>query len=319
MANRLHRFLAGAGGRALVAVPLVGALVIGGYMLAEGNGGEPVPQAAPVNPAGGGAVPAGPSTLRETAPVEAVTPAAAPNELDVWVSRLAGPLDIPAQALAAYASGELKLREERPGCHLTWVTLAGMGKADGDHRDSSVDGAVAAGRKLCGKGVDLDTGWWKAVGAYHGGGDAELFRQKALANAQLYATLSLNPELATAPATRATRFALDQIGLPYVWGGNGPEAGAAGFDCSGLTKAAYDSAGLNLPRTADSQFRALGASAKEPSLGDLVFYGNPATRIHHVGMYVGNGLMVNAPTEGQAIQLHSYRTRGDDYAGAARP
>ncbi|MGC7095675.1 C40 family peptidase [Amycolatopsis lurida] len=318
MANRLHRFLAGAGGRALVAVPLVGALAIGGYLLAEPESADPVPQAAaPPNPVGGGAVPAGPSTLRETAPVEAVTPAAAPNELDVWVSRLAGPLDIPPQALASYAAGELKLREERPGCHLTWVTLAGMGKAEDNHRDGSAEKAIAAGRKLCGKGVDLNNGWWKAVGAYKS--DGELFRQKALGNAQLYATLSLNPELASTPTTRATRFALDQIGLPYVWGGNGPEAGAAGFDCSGLTKAAYDSAGVNLPRTADSQFRALGASAAEPALGDLVFYGNPGTRIHHVGMYVGNGLMVNAPTEGQAIQLHSYRTRGDDYAGAARP
>ncbi|MBN6036612.1 C40 family peptidase [Amycolatopsis sp. 195334CR] len=316
MANRLHRFLAGAGGRALVAVPLVGALAIGGYLLAEPESAQPVPQAAAPNPVGGGAVPAGPSTLRETAPVEAVTPAAAPNELDVWVAKLAGPLDIPPQALAAYATGELKLREERPDCHLTWVTLAGMGKAEHNHRGGSADGAIAAGRKLCDKGVDLNTGWWKAVGAYSAT-DGELFRQKALGNAQLYATLSLNPELATAPTTRATRFALDQIGLPYVWGGNGPDAGAAGFDCSGLTKAAYDSAGVELPRTADSQFRALGASAAEPSLGDLVFYGHG--RIHHVGMYVGNGLMVNAPTEGQAIQLHSYRTRGDDYAGAARP
>jgi cell wall-associated NlpC family hydrolase len=50
-----------------------------------------------------------------------------------------------------------------------------------------------------------------------------------------------------------------------------------------------------------------------------VFYGNPATRIHHVGLYLGNGLMINAPTEGQAIQIHTYHSKGDDYAGAGRP
>lgn len=142
-----------------------------------------------------------------------------------------------------------------------------------------------------------------------------------LGTAQLYATLSLDPARAGTPSVQAARFALGQLGLPYVWGGNGPDAGAAGFDCSGLTKASYDSAGVALPRTADSQFRAIPAvpPSQEPRLGDLVFYGSPATRIHHVGLYLGNGLMINAPTEGQAIQIHTYHSKGDDYAGAGRP
>lgn len=118
----------------------------------------------------------------------------------------------------------------------------------------------------------------------------------------------------------AARFALGQLGLPYVWGGNGPDAGAAGFDCSGLTKASYDSAGVSLPRTADSQFRSVPPvpGGQEPQLGDLVFYGSPA-HIHHVGLYLGNGLMINAPTEGQAIQIHTFHRPGDDYAGAGHP
>jgi hypothetical protein len=182
------------------------------------------------------------------------------------------------------------------------------------------DAAIAAGRALCAGGGDLGggDGWWNAVGGFRA---SDLFRQQVLGNAQLYATLSLDPARASTPSTRAARFALDQLGLPYVWGGNGPDAGAAGFDCSGLVKASYESAGVALPRTADSQFRAMPQvpPGQEPRMGDLVFYGIPATHIHHVGLYLGNGLMINAPTEGQAVQIHTFHTPGDDYAGAGRP
>jgi len=62
------------------------------------------------------------------------------------------------------------------------------------------------------------------------------------------------------------------------------------------------------------------AAADEPLLpADLVFYGNPAAKIHHVGLYIGNGKMINAPTFGQPIQIDSYRTHHDKYAGALRP
>ncbi|RZQ62887.1 C40 family peptidase [Amycolatopsis suaedae] len=312
----MQRLAAGPVGRAAVALPLIGALAVGAWMIVDAgrSGSEPQVQALP---AGGGAVPAPPSTLETpaAAPAAEAAPAQQPSELDVWAQRLAGPLDIPESSLKAYAAGELAMRQERPDCHLTWVTLAGLGKAADDHRGAA--DALATGRKLCAKGVDLaGGGWWKAVGGVRPGD--ERFRQRALGHAQLYATLSLDPARAGTPAVRATRFALDQIGLPYVWGGNGPEAGAAGFDCSGLTKAAYDSAGVALPRTADTQYRALRIGV-EPGLGDLVFYGNPGTRIHHVGLYLGNGLMINAPTQGQAIQIHSYRRAGDDYAGSGRP
>jgi cell wall-associated NlpC family hydrolase len=180
--------------------------------------------------------------------------------------------------------------------------------------------AVATGRALCAGGADLGVGagWWRAIANFR---DSDLFRQQVLGNAQMYATLSVDPAKAGSASARAVRFALGQLGLPYVWGGNGPDTGAAGFDCSGLTKASYDDAGLALPRTADSQFHAVPQvpSTEQPKLGDLVFYGNPATRIHHVGLYLGNGLMINAPTEGQAVQIHTYRSKGDDFAGAGRP
>ncbi len=123
-----------------------------------------------------------------------------------------------------------------------------------------------------------------------------------------------------ARAAAAIRTALAQIGLPYVWGGNGPTNGDAGFDCSGLTTFSYASAGVSLPRTAHTQYNTgphvPDGAPLQP--GDLVFYGTTA-RVHHVGMYLGAGRMVNAPTFGKPVQVAFYRYSGDDYLGATRP
>ena len=118
----------------------------------------------------------------------------------------------------------------------------------------------------------------------------------------------------------AINYVCGQRGLPYVWGGNGPDGGHTGFDCSGLTTAAYAAAGITLPRTAQTQFNAgPHVPAGQPLLpGDLVFYGTP-NHIHHVGLYLGDALMINAPTFGQPVQIGTYRYSGDDYAGATRP
>ncbi|GAY08537.1 secreted transglycosylase [Pseudonocardia sp. N23] len=121
-------------------------------------------------------------------------------------------------------------------------------------------------------------------------------------------------------AAVAIRTAMAQIGLPYQWGGNGPTAGDEGFDCSGLTTFAYAAAGVSLPRTAATQYAAgphvpAGAPLQP---GDLVFYGTPGA-VHHVGMYIGDGRMANAPTFGKPVQTAYYRWNGDDYLGATRP
>lgn len=143
-------------------------------------------------------------------------------------------------------------------------------------------------------------------------------------------TVAATPaELRAAPFTTAlpsgragvaVATAMAQIGLPYVWGGNGLSAGDAGFDCSGLTTFSYAVAGTQLPRTAQTQFFAgphlITGTLLEP--GDLVFYGTLA-RVHHVGMYIGQGRMVNAPTFGMLVQTAYYRWSGDDYLGATRP
>ena len=118
-------------------------------------------------------------------------------------------------------------------------------------------------------------------------------------------------------ANTALQAALSKRGAQYQWGGNGPNA----FDCSGLTKWAYSTAGIALPRVAVDQYR-VGRPVAQNELqpGDLVFYddgtGNPAA-IHHVAMYVGEGKMVDAPTEGQLVDVRSIRGDGH-YIGARR-
>jgi cell wall-associated NlpC family hydrolase len=125
-----------------------------------------------------------------------------------------------------------------------------------------------------------------------------------------------------APAARkAVRVALAQLGAPYRWGATGPNE----FDCSGLMSFAYSAAGAPIPRTSRTQYAALAQAGRSVAMnallpGDLVFFatdpGNPAT-IHHVGMYVGKGLMVHAPHTGDVVRTASVWR--DDFAGAVRP
>ncbi len=129
---------------------------------------------------------------------------------------------------------------------------------------------------------------------------------------------------ATGPASpiarRVVQVALAQLGVPYVYGAAGPD----NFDCSGLTSFAYHAAGRTIPRTAAWQFAAFAAdhfvAPTALRAGDLVFYAtdpaNPAT-IHHVGMYIGNGLMVEAPHTGTVVRVATIWR--PDYAGAVRP
>jgi cell wall-associated NlpC family hydrolase len=182
------------------------------------------------------------------------------------------------------------------------------------------DAIYAAAFMLCDNGVsrgDLHA----AIFSYN---HADWYVQQVLDQAKQYAAASVGTgdcnaiQATNAVAVAAINYACGQRGLPYLWGGNGPADG--GFDCSGLTMAAYGAAGITLPRTADAQYRA-GPRVPDgqPLLpGDLVFYGT-AAHIHHVGLYIGGGSMVDAPDVGQAVKVEPYRYKGDDYAGATRP
>lgn len=112
-------------------------------------------------------------------------------------------------------------------------------------------------------------------------------------------------------AARAVAFAYGAIGKPYVWGATGPGS----FDCSGLTQAAWRSAGVSLPRTTYTQIN-VGRRVSRDQLapGDLVFFYSGIT---HVGLYVGNGQMIHAPRPGSTVRLAPLDSM--PWAGASRP
>ncbi|WP_121748760.1 C40 family peptidase [Streptomyces sp. E2N166] len=100
-------------------------------------------------------------------------------------------------------------------------------------------------------------------------------------------------------AEKALAFARAQIGKPYVWGATGPDS----YDCSGLTQAAWKDAGVTLPRTTYDQVDAgttVPVSQARP--GDLVFFYDD---LSHVGLYIGNGMMIHAPKPGAYVREES--------------
>ncbi|MYS37987.1 cell wall-associated NlpC family hydrolase [Streptomyces sp. KhCrAH-43] len=115
----------------------------------------------------------------------------------------------------------------------------------------------------------------------------------------------------TAQGGEAVGYAVRQIGKPYVWGAEGPGS----FDCSGLTSQAWASAGRVIPRTSQEQWRQLTRvpmNALRP--GDLVVYFPKAT---HVALYIGNGLVVQAPRPGTSVKVSPVAS--NPVLGAVRP
>jgi cell wall-associated NlpC family hydrolase len=115
------------------------------------------------------------------------------------------------------------------------------------------------------------------------------------------------------PHTRAdiVRTAKQFLGLHYLWGG----LSAWGYDCSGLTWAAYRAHGITIPRDADAQFAAgtpVALSQVQP--GDLLFYESPV--VGHVSMVIGSGQMIEAPNSRSEVRIVPIRT--SDFRGARR-
>jgi peptidoglycan DL-endopeptidase CwlO len=119
---------------------------------------------------------------------------------------------------------------------------------------------------------------------------------QAQANAAKHVTTAASSSYAT-KAAKAIAFAKAQLGKPYIWGGTGPD----GYDCSGLTQAAWGAAGVSLPRTTWEQIDVgtrISISNVQP--GDLIFYNSS---IDHVAMYLGNGQIIQAPHTGANIDI----------------
>jgi cell wall-associated NlpC family hydrolase len=119
----------------------------------------------------------------------------------------------------------------------------------------------------------------------------------------------------SAAADKAVAWALDQLGTPYRWGGEGD----GGFDCSGLVQAAFAAAGVALPRVAQDQYDAgpLLPSGTPLEPGDLVFFGTSPRGVDHVGIVVRVGEMVDAPHTGAVVRVEPIWSTG--YVGATRP
>ena len=116
---------------------------------------------------------------------------------------------------------------------------------------------------------------------------------------------------ASGRAAAAVQYALAQVGDAYVYGAAGENA----FDCSGLTMRAWAQAGVSLPHSSSAQFSSgprIAASDLQP--GDLVFYYSP---ISHVGIYIGNGMIVHAANPGTGVAVAGLHSM--PYVGAVRP
>ena len=120
------------------------------------------------------------------------------------------------------------------------------------------------------------------------------------------------PPALNANAQAAIDAAYSMIGVPYQYGGSSPESG---FDCSGFTMWAWAHAGVSLPHSSAMQYAVLPHVAQSDlQPGDLVFFYSP---IHHVGIYLGGGQMVDSPHTGTVVQVRS--VEWSVYVGAARP
>ncbi|MFI6494315.1 NlpC/P60 family protein [Streptomyces sp. NPDC050564] len=224
-------------------------------------------------------------------------------------------------------------------------TWEGIGKdANGDKSadpHNADDAALGAAIYLCGGGRDLTrrSQLKSAILQYNHSGE---YLSNVLGWIDQYTAAAKDPDLknVSGKVRAVIEAALSQRGVPYSWGGGNAKgksygfccspagksgANIKGFDCSGLTVYAYAKAGISLPRTAAAQASSgqripasLGKSALKP--GDLVFYAYAPGRdstIYHVGIYVGNGQMVNAARPGTVVRLDAVDAMSG-YAGGAR-
>jgi cell wall-associated NlpC family hydrolase len=222
---------------------------------------------------------------------------------------LAGTLDRMSSrqtaALRALSAQQREIEQVRAETRAELDELRGT-RAELARHKRTVEQRLASARQLLGR---LTAAQRAAVLASDGHGSADPRAGRATAAGS---RSDLAPVAApNARAARAVDFAYDSLGLPYVWGATGPSA----YDCSGFTQAAWRAAGVSLPRTTYTQINAgtrIARSQLEP--GDLVFF---YSGISHVGLYVGNGMMIHAPRTGDVVKLAPVDQM--PFAGATRP
>lgn len=116
------------------------------------------------------------------------------------------------------------------------------------------------------------------------------------------------PTAEPAPASGIVAIAQQYLGVPYVYGGSSP---SEGFDCSGFTSYVFRQVGIYLPRSSGAQAASL-TRVSNPRPGDLVVFGSPVT---HIGIYIGNGMMIDAPKPGLSVEYNSLKYRTNYWFG----
>lgn len=126
----------------------------------------------------------------------------------------------------------------------------------------------------------------------------------------LAACASAPPRGSAGPATggmpslgqRIVASAMAEVGKPYRYGGNGPDA----YDCSGLVRFAHGAQGINVPRTTAEQFRAARPVPIDKIVaGDLLFFRFDGPKVSHVAIYAGNGRFIHAPQSSRPVEVRS--------------
>jgi cell wall-associated NlpC family hydrolase len=338
----------GAAGLVVAAVMMAGATgIVSASLLGNGSGrGGPA--------AGGGVGPSAAASREIPPPMLALYRAAAATCPGLpWTVLAAigtvesgnGTSELPGVHSGANAAGAEGPMQFEPATFAAYDEPVPAGGADPPSPYDATDAVYAAARLLCADGASGGTDVPAAVYAYNH--DAT-YVAKVLSLAQSFGQVA--PPSDSAPSVGATAvgpievgatsvgatpvgasavaWALAQVGTPYIWGGETP---GVGFDCSGLTQAAYKVAGLALPRVAQDQFDASPTLSPGTVLqpGDLAFFGSGPQDVSHVGLYIGvqggRTFMVDAPHTGADVRVEAFpatpgaKWGSDIFVGATRP
>jgi cell wall-associated NlpC family hydrolase len=126
------------------------------------------------------------------------------------------------------------------------------------------------------------------------------FAASGCASTQRSTSVKPPEQRAGSVAERAAHNAAQLVGKPYRYGGSSP---SSGFDCSGLVQYSYAQAGRKLPRSTDDQrVASQRIRVSELRRGDLIFFDQEGKKNSHVGIYVGNGEFVHAPSSGKRVR-----------------
>jgi hypothetical protein len=210
-----------------------------------------------------------------------------------------------------------------PATFRAYATVA-PGGADPASPYDAGDAIYSAARLLCADGAATPSLLDTAIFDYN---HSDAYVAMVLAYASAYAQGGGTTVQLTDTTGSAQGIALGSVvvadaeaylGTPYVWGGEKP---GVGFDCSGLVQWVYAEAGISLPRVAQDQFDAGPHVPPGSTLypGDLVFFGSGPQAVEHVGIYVGNGEMIDAPYTGVDVRFDRVSSVSLGYVGATRP